>query len=169
MSELVERASDYATRAHQRIDQRRKYSKQPYHVHLQAVARLVASVSDDEEAIAAAWLHDTVEDTPATLEEMARQMTEIGTRIEVEYQTNPSNLVNQEDKRVEDIGGQIRLVEAQHHLVDLLEYLEKKEGYNLYQGARKKCQCAMIVDESPASSKASAEPRMRHRPKTVTA
>ena len=29
---------------------------------------------------------------------------EIGTRIEVEYQTNPSNLVNQEDKRVEDIG-----------------------------------------------------------------
>ena len=70
MSELVERASDYATRAHQRIDQRRKYSKQPYHVHLQAVARLVASVSDDEEAIAAAWLHDTVEDTPATLEDI---------------------------------------------------------------------------------------------------
>jgi uncharacterized coiled-coil protein SlyX len=29
---------------------------------------------------------------------------EIGTRIEVEYQTNPSNLVDQEDKRVEDIG-----------------------------------------------------------------
>ena len=32
----------------------------------------------------------------------------IGTRIEVEYQTNPSNLVNQEDKRVEDIGFQKR-------------------------------------------------------------
>ena len=29
---------------------------------------------------------------------------EIGTRIEVEYETNPSNLVNQEDKRIEDIG-----------------------------------------------------------------
>jgi len=70
MSDLVERASDYATRAHQRIDQRRKYSKQPYHVHLQAVASLVAGVSDDEEAIAAAWLHDTVEDTPATLEDI---------------------------------------------------------------------------------------------------
>jgi hypothetical protein len=69
-SDLVERASDYATRAHQRIDQRRKYSKQPYHVHLQAVAALVASVCDDEEAIAAAWLHDTVEDTPATLEDI---------------------------------------------------------------------------------------------------
>jgi uncharacterized coiled-coil protein SlyX len=33
---------------------------------------------------------------------------EVGTRIEVEYQTNPSNLVNQEDKRVEDIGFQKR-------------------------------------------------------------
>ena len=33
---------------------------------------------------------------------------EIGTRFEVEYQTNPSNLVNQEDKRVEDIGFQKR-------------------------------------------------------------
>ena len=47
MSDLVERARDYATSAHQRIDQRRKYSKQPYHVHLEAVARLVAGVTDD--------------------------------------------------------------------------------------------------------------------------
>ena len=70
MSDLVERASDYATRAHQRIDQRRKYSKQPYHVHLEAVAKIVASVTDDPEMIAAAWLHDTVEDTPATLEDI---------------------------------------------------------------------------------------------------
>jgi hypothetical protein len=70
MSDLVERASDYATRAHQRIDQRRKYSNQPYQVHLQSVAALVASVSDDQETIAAAWLHDTVEDTPATLEDI---------------------------------------------------------------------------------------------------
>ena len=73
MSDLVERASDYATRAHQRIDQRRKYSHQPYQVHLEAVAELVARVSDDEEIIAAAWLHDTVEDTPATLEDIEGQ------------------------------------------------------------------------------------------------
>ena len=70
MSDLVERASDYATKAHQRIDQRRKYSKQPYHVHLEAVANTVARVTDDHEMIAAAWLHDTVEDTPATLEDI---------------------------------------------------------------------------------------------------
>jgi hypothetical protein len=73
MSELVERARAYATRAHKRIEHRRKYSDQPYDVHLEAVAKLVATVSDDAETIAAAWLHDTVEDTPATLGDIEAQ------------------------------------------------------------------------------------------------
>ena len=54
MTELVKQASEYATTAHQRINHLRKYSKQPYHVHLEAVARLVATVTDDPEVIAAA-------------------------------------------------------------------------------------------------------------------
>lgn len=70
MSDLVDRARVYATEAHQRINHRRKYNNEPYHVHLSAVAKLVASVTDDEEMIAAAWLHDTVEDTQATLEDI---------------------------------------------------------------------------------------------------
>lgn len=64
---LVERARAFAIDAHTRIDQRRKYSLQPYSDHLASVARIVASVTDDEAMIAAAWLHDVVEDTPATL------------------------------------------------------------------------------------------------------
>jgi len=70
MSDLVDRARVYATEAHQRINHRRKYNNEPYHVHLSAVAKLVASVTDDEEMIAAAWLHDTVEDTQATMEDV---------------------------------------------------------------------------------------------------
>jgi hypothetical protein len=66
MSELVKRARDFATRAHTRINHRRKYTKQPYEVHLKAVATTVSEIVDDEEMIAAAWLHDTVEDTEAT-------------------------------------------------------------------------------------------------------
>ncbi len=64
---LVDRAQTYAINAHKRIDHRRKYSEQPYSVHLASVARIVSSVTEDEEMIAAAWLHDVVEDTPATL------------------------------------------------------------------------------------------------------
>ncbi len=73
MDQLVKRAKIYAREAHQRIDQRRKYSNLPYHVHLESVAELVTSVSDDEEMIAAAWLHDVVEDTPATLEDLEKE------------------------------------------------------------------------------------------------
>lgn len=76
MNDLIERAREFATNAHQRIDHRRKYTNQPYQVHLEAVAKLVATVSDDPEMIAAAWLHDTVEDTPATLEDIERQFGE---------------------------------------------------------------------------------------------
>src|SRR3989442_8979056 len=35
--------------------------------------------------------------------------------------------------------GRNRLETAQHHLVDLLHYLEGKEGYSLFAGERKKC------------------------------
>jgi len=70
---LVERARIYATRAHQRINHRRKYSNQPYHVHLEAIVKLLQQVTDDAEILAAAWLHDTVEDTPATLDNIEHE------------------------------------------------------------------------------------------------
>lgn len=65
---LIERARVFATAAHAAIDQRRKYTNDPYIVHPQAVAALVAKVPHTPEMIAAAWLHDVVEDTAVTLE-----------------------------------------------------------------------------------------------------
>lgn len=73
MDDLVKQARLFAIELHQRIDQRRKYSNQPYDVHLKAVADIVSTVSADQEMIAAAWLHDTVEDTPATIEDIGRE------------------------------------------------------------------------------------------------
>ncbi len=73
MENLPQRARDFAISAHRRIDQRRKYTNQPYEVHLRAVAKLVETVTDDPETIAAAWLHDCVEDTEATFEDLGRE------------------------------------------------------------------------------------------------
>ena len=70
--DLVERARVFATQAHEHIGHQRKYSQQPYQVHLKAVVQLVAEVSDDPETLAAAWLHDTVEDTTATFGDIER-------------------------------------------------------------------------------------------------
>ncbi|MEQ0583764.1 HD domain-containing protein [Pantoea dispersa] len=75
---LEEQARRYATQAHADAGQRRKYTDEPYIVHPAAVAELVRSVSDDEAMIAAAWLHDTVEDTASTLLDIENHF---GTRV----------------------------------------------------------------------------------------
>lgn len=48
----------------------RKYTGEPYIVHPAAVVRIVKQVSDSKAMLQAAWLHDTVEDTEATLVEI---------------------------------------------------------------------------------------------------
>lgn len=78
MQTLEEQAQRYASKAHAEAGQRRKYTDEPYIVHPAAVVELVRSVSDDEEMLAAAWLHDTVEDTPSTLEDIR---THFGERV----------------------------------------------------------------------------------------
>ena len=47
-----------------------------------------------------------------------------------------------------DIIGRERLAEAQSHLVKLLSYLEKKEGYTLFQGTRRMCSLDEQADKT---------------------
>lgn len=70
LESLEEQARRYATRAHAEAGQRRKYTDEPYIVHPAAVAELVRSVSADDALLATAWLHDTVEDTDTTLNDI---------------------------------------------------------------------------------------------------
>ncbi len=67
--DTVTRAYQMAARAH--APQRRK-SGEPYIVHPLAVARIVADLGLDEVAIAAALLHDAVEDTRIELDDIRR-------------------------------------------------------------------------------------------------
>lgn len=61
---LIDAAYRFAKEAHG--DQKRKYTGEPYIGHPVAVARIVASVTDDCEMICAALLHDVLEDTDAS-------------------------------------------------------------------------------------------------------
>ena len=70
MTYLIARAREYATAAHEAVGQLRKYTNDPYIVHPAAVAAIVESVPHTPEMVAAAWLHDTIEDTNATLDEI---------------------------------------------------------------------------------------------------
>ena len=66
--DLVHKAQVYAMAAHAAVGQRRKYTNEPYIVHPAEVAAMVAAVpGSTPEMVAAAWLHDVVEDTGCTL------------------------------------------------------------------------------------------------------
>jgi (p)ppGpp synthase/HD superfamily hydrolase len=65
--DLVHKAQVFAIAAHSAVKQVRKYTGEPYFVHPAEVARIVAEVpGSTAEMVAAAWLHDTVEDTGVT-------------------------------------------------------------------------------------------------------
>ena len=65
--EMIEKAYDLANTAHKGVCRR---SGEPYICHPLAVARLVLDLGMDSESIAAALLHDVVEDTPTTLDDL---------------------------------------------------------------------------------------------------
>lgn len=49
---------------------KRKFSGLPYIVHPEAVDEIISNITDDEDIIAAAWLHDIVEDTDTTIDDV---------------------------------------------------------------------------------------------------
>lgn len=75
-TELLDRAIIFAVRAHAGTERRGKGF--PYIVHLMEAMEIVATMTSDQELLAAAALHDTVEDTPVTVEQIR---AEFGPRI----------------------------------------------------------------------------------------
>ena len=70
---LINKAKMLAGKAHE--GQFRKYSGMPYIVHPIEVATIVQTVDHSDEMIAAALLHDVVEDTDYTVEDIAKEVS----------------------------------------------------------------------------------------------
>lgn len=68
---MEEKALKFATEAHK--EQLRKYTEEPYIEHPKRVATLVRTVPHSVEMICAAYLHDVVEDTPVSLQDIERK------------------------------------------------------------------------------------------------
>jgi (p)ppGpp synthase/HD superfamily hydrolase len=65
--ELLRRAFDLASQAH---TNQKRASGEPYIQHCLAVAQMLAELHLDTATLAAALMHDTLEDTPVTYEEL---------------------------------------------------------------------------------------------------
>ena len=68
--QLIRRASELSQRAH---EGQTRISGEPYFLHSLAVANILAELNLDAETVSAAMLHDVVEDTDITLEDIRHQ------------------------------------------------------------------------------------------------
>lgn len=68
---MIDKAITFATRAHE--GQLRKGTTRPFILHPLEVGTIVASMTEDQEVISAAILHDTIEDCEGITEEIIRK------------------------------------------------------------------------------------------------
>ena len=82
LPDIALEAKGFAMCAHR--NQRRKCEDAEYVVHCERVARLVARYTADPNVIAAAFMHDVLEDTDVTAEEMRRVFGDAVTNLVLE-------------------------------------------------------------------------------------
>jgi (p)ppGpp synthase/HD superfamily hydrolase len=98
---LVTRAADFAARAHT-AQHRKGLAKEPYVNHLTEVTALLTEAigGDDPELIAAAYLHDTLEDTATVYEDLVAQFGVEVAKLVAEV-TDDKSLPKAERKRLQ--------------------------------------------------------------------
>ncbi|HTB71871.1 MAG TPA: HD domain-containing protein, partial [Polyangiaceae bacterium] len=99
-SELIQRAYDYSFRMH--AGQTRK-SGQPYIVHPVGVAGILADLRLDAASVCAGLLHDVVEDTLATTDEIQKEFgTEVAELVDGVTKLSKINFTSKEDRQAEN-------------------------------------------------------------------
>lgn len=82
-SSFLDRAIEFAVKAHANTERRGKGF--PYIVHPLEAMEIVATMTPDQELLAAAALHDTIEDTSVTIDDLRREFGDrVATIVEAE-------------------------------------------------------------------------------------
>src|SRR5215218_5731908 len=98
---LLNRAYVYAMKAH---GEQKRASGDPYFSHPLEVAAILTDLKLDDATIAAALLHDTIEDTPTTRDEIDQLFGhDIGTLVDALTKLKKLDLVTKEAKQAENL------------------------------------------------------------------
>jgi guanosine-3',5'-bis(diphosphate) 3'-pyrophosphohydrolase len=98
--ELLKKAYVYSAKVHKG---QTRASGEPYLIHPIEVASILADLRLDEAAVATGFLHDTVEDTLATLEEIEQLFgTEVATLVDGVTKLSKISFANKEDRAAEN-------------------------------------------------------------------
>lgn len=101
-TELVDRAIIFATNAHHNTERRGKGF--PYIIHPLEAMTIVATMTNDSEMLAAAVLHDTIEDTDTTYDDIKKEFGErvaylVATETDVKHAPDGKKLPWKERKQ----------------------------------------------------------------------
>lgn len=97
---FVHKAYDVAAKAH--ADQRRK-SGEPYIIHPLGVATILAELQMDETTLAAAFLHDVVEDTEITLDQLKEMFgVKVADLVDGVTKLGKIEYISKEDQQIEN-------------------------------------------------------------------
>jgi GTP pyrophosphokinase len=99
--EIIRKAWEYSVQQH---GEQKRASGDPYVIHPLAVAQVLAEMRMDSTAIAAGLLHDAVEDTPVTTEDIAQKFGEqVAHIVEGVTKLDKIQFANREDRQAENI------------------------------------------------------------------
>src|SRR5258708_35511971 len=99
-ADLIQRAYDYSFRMH--AGQTRK-SGQPYIVPPVSVAAIIADLRLDAASVCAGLLHDVVEDTLATTEDLTKEFgVEVAELVDGVTKLSKINFTSKEDRQAEN-------------------------------------------------------------------
>ena len=129
--ELIKKAYEFAAKAHE--GQKRR-SGEDYITHPCAVAEIVAEFGFDASTVVAAFLHDTLEDTPVTDEQIKTEFgEEILELVEGVTKLDKLKFLNREDAQAESLrkmfvamANDVRVI-----IINSNTYREKRSRYML--------------------------------------
>ena len=99
---IIEEAVEFAKKAHEGAV--RKGTAVPYIVHPVETALIVALMTTDEEMVAAALLHDVVEDTPVTEEEIRSLFGErIASLVQAESEDKSKSWCERKQEKIDHL------------------------------------------------------------------
>lgn len=139
MIDLIDRAIGFAAQAHH--GQKRKTGGMPYIAHPVAVAMILQQMGCDETVIAAGLLHDTVEDTPVTMDDIRRHFGDEVAAIVAGCTESPKKGVRWETRKqrmiesLRDAPLAVKLVSAadKYHNLSHLLYNERQQGQAIWK------------------------------------
>lgn len=102
MSALEQKAKEFAYKAHKGM--KRKGKELPFTYHLELVNKILKTLTDDDNILAAGWLHDVIEDTPITLEELKKEFNdELCYYVELETEDKSLSWKERKLKQIQEL------------------------------------------------------------------